>query len=385
LITQRINYAVFTSLACVGLILASCRSTEQGKNVEPKKLQTQKPAAVQAGIEKWNPPTPAPDDFDWIRHKSGEWLKGDIDLLRYGTLQFDSDKMGEREFDFEDIIELRSPRMNTCLFEGDIDMVGTLLMRDGYVKVGGEEGRCFERAKLQTILPGEPKESSFWKGELTLGVSTRSGNTDLTTINGSIDIERRTLATLIGLDYAGNYGKLEGEENINNHRLLGQYQVFLTDRLYLSPVVLEAYKDEFQNIDYRMTPAAGVGYFIFDQGDLKWNVDALGGFQYTRFDSVTAGEDRSDTTSAVIALSKFETDLTKDVDLELEYSITYPLTSDISPNHHANAGISIELNDTLNLDLAFTWDRVGNPERDSGGELPEKDDYRLTVGLGVEF
>ena len=47
--------------------------------------------------------------------------------------------------------------------------------------------------------------------------------------------------------------------------------------------------------------------------------------------------------------------------------------------------ISVELNKFLDLDVTFQWERVGDPEPDTDGEIPEKDDFRITVGLGIEF
>ena len=44
-----------------------------------------------------------------------------------------------------------------------------------------------------------------------------------------------------------------------------------------------------------------------------------------------------------------------------------------------------ELTSILDLDVSFIWDRVGKPQRDNDGDTPEKDDFRLVVGLGVDF
>jgi hypothetical protein len=375
----------FATLTCALLILASCQSTQQAVEVEAKHPQTQEPPTRTAKSEHWNPPLPAPDDYDWIRHKNGEWLKGDIDLYRNGTIYFESDKMGDVDFDIEDIAEIRSPRLNSCLFEGDISAVGTLLIRDGVVLVGGLIEQRFDLAKLVTIVPGEQKESDYWSGSIGLSVSTRSGNTDSTDVEGNLSIERRTLSTLVGLEYTGNYGELEGEENTNNHLLLVAYQVFLSRRLFVVPLAVEGYRDPFQNIETRWTPSAGAGYYIFDRGDLEWKVAELYGHQFTTYESVSPEGDRRDETSALIAISNFKAELTSDVDLECDYSIQQLLEAGRSPNHHAYIGLSVELNDTLDLSVGFTWDRVGDPERDSDGNLPKNNDYSLSVGLEIDF
>lgn len=47
--------------------------------------------------------------------------------------------------------------------------------------------------------------------------------------------------------------------------------------------------------------------------------------------------------------------------------------------------LSVDLVGDLDLDIAFVWDRVNRPAADSGGDVPEKDDYRTTIGLGWSF
>lgn len=52
---------------------------------------------------------------------------------------------------------------------------------------------------------------------------------------------------------------------------------------------------------------------------------------------------------------------------------------------HAELVFSVELTDLLDLDVAFTWDRREKPARDANGDRPEKNDLRLSVGVGVDF
>jgi len=39
----------------------------------------------------------------------------------------------------------------------------------------------------------------------------------------------------------------------------------------------------------------------------------------------------------------------------------------------------------LAVDFLFVWDRVQEPRAESSGVVPEKVDYRLTVGVGFDF
>ena len=61
----------------------------------------------------WQPKAPdgLPTDFDWIRLKSDEWLKGKLVSMYDGKLEFDSDELGVHTFDFADIKEIRTSRV----------------------------------------------------------------------------------------------------------------------------------------------------------------------------------------------------------------------------------------------------------------------------------
>ena len=39
----------------------------------------------------------------------------------------------------------------------------------------------------------------------------------------------------------------------------------------------------------------------------------------------------------------------------------------------------------IDLDISFIWDHINSPEQESDGTLPERDDYQLLIGFGVEF
>lgn len=394
------------ALVFIMMILTSSASMGQEETVETNNKEKEEPKASIEGTEekeepkdsteekeKWEPPPPDPDDFDWIRLTNGEWLKGDITVLRRDSLEFDSDEMDNQKFDWEDIAEVRSPRINSYLFdplvEGgeDVEVIGTLLVRGDYVLIRDMEGaeHRFPRARLRTIIPGEPKELNYWSGNVGFGFTSRSGNTDQTEYTGSVNILRRTLDSRFSFDYVGSYGKLEGEQNVNNHRIYTKFDYFMTQRFYWTILGVEAYRDPFQNIDHRLTPATGAGYFIFDEGDLEWEAGGLFGWQYTKYDSVATGEDDSDSTGAVIAYSNYEMEVTSDVDFNLDYRVAF-ISSDLGEaNHHAETGLSVDLGSNLDLNVMFVWDRVGDPQRDSSGELPEKNDYRFTVGLELEF
>jgi hypothetical protein len=339
------------------------------------------PAATPA---TYKPPQPNPKDFDWVRLTSGEWLKGDITLMRDDKFEFDSDELGDLKLDWKDIAELHSPRRNTYLFEGRTQVTGTLLLRDGIVVVGGETEQRFKREKLLAIIPGEATEFNFWSGKLSAGFTRRSGNTDQTDVTGHTFARRETLLTRLHLEYRGNFGTLDGDENVNNHRFTNAYDLLVTRRFFVRPFASEIFRDPFQNIAVRFTPGAGVGYYLFKRSDFKWEVTFLAGWQYTRFDSVESGS-KDEANAAVIFGTKVEKDLTSKIDATLDYRLQSAVPDVANNNHHLEAIVSMDVIGDLDFDLTFVWDRVGDPEPDSSGDLPKKNDFRFFVGLGLTF
>jgi len=335
----------------------------------------------------WRPPEPNPKKFDWIRIKSDEWLKGEITGLRDDSFEFDSDELDDLKFDWDDVKEVRSPRINTLVFENRITATGTLLIRDDVVLVREADGteRRFNRKDLLTIIPGEPTELNFWSGKFSLGVTFRGGNTRQADYSANMNLRRRSLYTRFDLTYLGAVGSFEGEETVNNHRLDGRYDVFLNRTFFLTPLAVSAYRDTFQNIAVRVTPSAGVGLHLIKHKGLEWDASVGGGYRYERYESVEPGESDDNGTGAALVGTKLEYDLTKKIELKLLYSAQIGIPDTLDTNQHAEAGLEIDVTGSLDLDLLFVWDRVGKPQAEDNGVVPKNDDFRLTIGFGFDF
>jgi hypothetical protein len=337
--------------------------------------------------EQWQPPAPDPTDFDWIKLTSGEWLKGDIEGLRSDSLEFDSDELDTFTFDWEDIVEVRSPRQNTFVLDDLETLVGTVLIRDDLVIVGTAEGeRRFPREDLLSIIPGaETEELGYWSGGVSIGATAQAGNTDLVTTNVQINLQRNTALSRIGIDYISNFGELNGDTNVDNSRFTGKWDLFLDEDWFITPAVLDMYRDPFQNIAFQATPGVGVGYTPFRQAGTRWDVTLIGGWRYTEFDSVGAGEASDDSTATLAPTTRLEWDVTPKIELTFRYGISLGLSDLDNTNHHLITTLSLDVWGDIDLDLTFQWDRIGDPQRDAAGDVPDNDDFRMSVGLGWDF
>lgn len=352
------------------------------------------------GEERWAPLLPKKMKKDWVRLVSGEWLRGDLELLRDDTLEFESDELDDQKLDWDDVLELYSPHLNTWVFEGPPDgssrrfvragdqfeRIGTGVVKDGKVRliVDGVE-QVHPRSDLLAIIPGAPREFNYWSFLAGLSLGAQSGNTDQVDIGLNATIRREGPSTRTVVEYRGAIGTLDDEQNTNNHRASGKFDWFLSRRFYLTPIFLEAFHDRFQNIQLRLTPGSGVGYKVMDSKRIDWDFEAGLAGQYLRYDTVSAGRDRSNWNGVARFGTRIETEITSRIDFDVDYIFDLAFPDTGSSSHHSTSVLSVELTKIFDLDVTFVFDRTEDPEADSDGDVPEKNDLRLTVGFSIDY
>jgi len=352
-------------------------------------------APVVDGAIEPSEPTPKPDvtaivvtsdGSDWLRLKSGEWLRGEITVLDRESLQFDSAELDDLEIDWKDVAEVRTAREFTLLLEGREELVGTVQVLDDRVVV--EQGgrlRDLDRADLVRMVPGEPKESNFWSGKIAIGGTVRRGNTDQLDATGSVTLLRRTARSRLPIDWYSAYAKLEGVNVTDNERLRARYDWFLNSRLFVTPLGFELFRDDFQNIELRASPYTGLGYTVVDRGRIEWDVSTAVGYRMTRYASVEAGADSQDESATGIVGTTVSWEPTSTVDVDLVYSAEVGLGDFEDSNQLTSLNVSVDLWWDFDLDVRLQWNRIGEPAPDADGVAPEKDDLQLTVGVSWSF
>ena len=138
---------------------------------------------------------------------------------------------------------------------------GTATMHGDRVSVNVEgELHTFDRRELLAIVQSNDRELNLWSARGALGLAYRSGNTDQSDTTGRIRLGREARTTRLGFEYSGAYGSIDSAKNTNDHRGRSTLDYFLSRDLFLTPLGVEVFSDEIQNIPYRLTPAAGHGH-----------------------------------------------------------------------------------------------------------------------------
>ena len=330
----------------------------------------------------WVPPA---DSFDWIQLKSGEWLKGQLKAVQERQLEFDSEELKNLIFDWKDIRQVRSPRTVDALFVDGMKISGPVAVTPEQVAVGGTAPRVLPRDQLQSLTPGGSKERNYWSGKASLGLTLRQGNTKSVDYNAQAHLQRRTPETRLSLDYIGNVSSMNGDENANNHRVNSEFDLWLSRRFYLVVPSVEYYKDPFQNLAHRVTAGGGVGYDLIDRPTLEWNITTGPAYQYAWFESAEPGEPIQKGTAALTFGSRFKWDITHRIKWLLEYRGQFTSREVGETTYHGVSTLSLELTKRFDLDVSFIWDRITQPKIGADLIQPKPDDFRLVVGLGVDF
>ena len=376
----------FFTVKAVSVILLFSLAMASNPAVVAEDAQTAAPATEEKKVA-WTPPPPPPDEFDWIQLNSGEWLKGEFKVLYDDSVEFDSDELGLLDIDWGDIKQVRGHAEHSLHFEGqDGDVVGNFQMTgDKVLVVSGEESREFKRADVVSVVHGKPKESNYWSAKFSLGLNISEGNSARRDTNLMLNVKRRTSDSRFITDYLGYYSESEGNKTDDNHRLGSTYDIFRTRRFFWRPLLAEFFRDPFQNIDYQLTVGAGAGYQLIDTSKTEWSIAAGPAFKYTKFETVEQGESGSESTPALWAGTDYDRELTSKMDLILGYSTVIGNQDSGGYTHHAIATLETELLSWLDFDTSFIWDYTQNPTRNSDGSLPEKNDYRFVIGLGLDY
>jgi hypothetical protein len=236
-----------------------------------------------------------------------------------------------------------------------------------------------------SIAPSGKREWNNWLAKLTLGVDVVTGNTRQVDYNAHLSLSRLTPSSRLIFDYLGNYGALNGVESANNQRLKNTFDYFLSRRLYVRVPYLEYYKDPLQNLSYRVTLGAGAGYDLIANNRTTWTINLGPAYQLNQYGSVEAGGSATQQTVAAVVGSQFDIELTKRIDLHLEYNGQLTGQEAGGFTHHSVATFSFTITRRLDLDISAVWDRISDPKTDASGNTPLKDDFRLTLGLGIKL
>ncbi len=335
--------------------------------------------------QAWEPPPPMPDDYDWVQLTSGEWLKGEFVGMYWESLEFDSKKLNLLIIDWEDVREVRSGGTMQIGFGRRLMIAGRIHIDQETIRILGQETQEFPRSQIVSIAPGEPREINYWNFKASLGANLREGNTEQIETTADVNLSRRTSMSRINLSYLATFNVTDGLKAADNQRASTVWSYYASHRVFFTPLYGEWFRDPFQNVSDRWSVGTGVGYEIMDTPRIEWEVVVGPGYQSTLFEDVAEGDPTSADTPSFVVATTFENELSKRLDFLFDYRAFFVNQASGTYTHHLITGFELDITSVLDFDITLIWDRIRDPQPDSEGNIPEQDDFRLVVALGLDL
>lgn len=226
---------------------------------------------------------------DQIVLENGDRLTGTVVSSESGILTFSTDYSDPVKIQASKIREvITDTPVEVHLSEGEVLKGSLKTVEEGKVAVESSTDRettVVQWANVQSINPPDTKK---WTGNISLGGSQQSGNTDRLSASVGAEAMRKTEIDRFGMRFLFNYAKEDGElSNRNTYGAL-KYDYFFTEKIY-GYTGVELLADKFKDIKLRTVVGPGVGYQFWDYPDKSLGVEA--GISYFSEDHIEAADD----------------------------------------------------------------------------------------------
>ncbi len=327
------------------------------------------------------------DEKDWVRLASGEWLRGNIERMRDGAMEFNSDEIKLITYDWKKVKELHSPRANTYNFTDGTDLVGAGDDQRGVR--GGADGRWMvtrPRSELSAIIEHVRRERNYWSTILRLGLTANAGNTENLTLNAFWQLVREDTFTRAAITYDGTFGTATRAEVANRHLAGGDVDIFVHPIIYVKALTGQLLYDKFQNIRLRAAPATGVGFHLITTYIVNWDLEfAPAGYQYLSLLDPAPGVENPQNDGYMMFRMFADLDFTDDIQLLLEWRTNVVYTTIGNTNHVGNLDFTVRVTTLLHTNISFLYLRTEQPFPRSDGTVPKKNDYQIVFGISLRI
>ncbi|WP_051184647.1 DUF481 domain-containing protein [Desulfatiglans anilini] len=313
---------------------------------------------------------------DQVRLKNGDQLSGRLISMEKGVLQLETSYAGTIQIDAKEIVCLTAEEKVTVLLQDDQVLIGKLTCPENEtVEVEGEQVTTTQPMAITSLKAINPSPKIKSRGDITLGASRSTGNTDTLESNAAARFETRADRQRFTIAGKYNYGETDGVEDKRNALGTMKYDYFMTEKIYLyANTLLE--NDRFQDLKLRSTLGTGVGYQIFDTEKMALFVEA--GPSYINKDFYEAEDESGAAGRWAVG---FDWDILPNRVKFFHRHEGYIYDADGGAYYiRSEQGFRLPLLDRFfaNFEVDYTYDSAPAPDR-------ERSDTTYIFGLGYEF
>ena len=225
------------------------------------------------------------------------------------------------------------------------------------------------------VLPVAHAED-IWKRELSVGFTQSTGNTQNSQLTGLMEADKKTRGDQITLKASTLYSSQNKKMDGQKHNASVRYALSFFENQWYAFYKFSGEHDRFSNIDYRMLPTAGIGYWFSDTEDWKAMAEVGFGVEHVNYTDTT--KERTDTVfvpRAFFEKTVFEkAKLSQDIAAypNLEESDDFRIVTEIR--------FTNPLSDNMSLRFSFIDEFNSNPTGES-----KKNDTRTVLSLVYSF
>ncbi len=246
------------------------------------------------------------------------------------------------------------------------DSIGTVLIKkDSIERIGNKEKEIL----VQT-------EEKLWQREVSLGYNQSSGNTQNNQFSFKLSANRKTDHDEFTIKADTFYSSSNEKMDAQKWYGMSRYAFSFGSNKWYNFYKIEVDHDRFANINYRAIPVVGVGYWFFDEPDLKAMVDIGLGLEYANFRGAAKDNSEIILTPRVFLEKKLFGNLRVSQDV-----IVYPYLEEINEYRlRSETSLINPITDKLSLKLSLIVDYNSNPSIGT-----RKNDTRLISALTHSF
>jgi putative salt-induced outer membrane protein YdiY len=308
---------------------------------------------------------------------NGNVLTGTIEKVEGGKLTLKTDYSQPIEIEVAKIKKITTDKpIDLYLTSGEALKGKVTTVEDGKIAVEPAPGQPATTVELSKVagMVTPPKVPPKWKGNIVVGATQQTGNTDR--IGASVGAEAiwKGEADRFTGRFLWNYAEDDGDLTARNTYGLLKVDHFFTKKFY-GYLALEGYNDKFKNWRLRYVVGPGVGYQFWDDEVKSFLLE--GGLAYS-YEDLYEGQNQ-DYISARLA-ADFRYRFGKYLTFGDQFVIYPSLKHSGEYNLRNEAYILSPIGARWNLKLSNIWERNSDP---SPGI--DKDDIQWILALQYVF
>ncbi|MFH1384108.1 MAG: DUF481 domain-containing protein [Candidatus Omnitrophota bacterium] len=251
----------------------------------------------------------------------------------------------------------------------ETELLGTIIIdKKNIEKIQSEKKPALEREQSETGIE--------WTRKFEAGYNVTSGNTKADSFSLSTFINRKTFAN--ETTFKADIFQSSSQDTMDAQRwsTMARYAYSFWKRKWYHLYKLEVDHDKFANVDYRIIPVTGIGYWFSDALPLKAMVECSTGLEHTEYNNDT--EDSDD--AILLPRAYIEWQFLGKLSLSEEVFTYVPIDDFGDYRLTSISTFSCPIMDNLSFNIHFVNEYDASPAAGA-----KKHDKRLTSSIAYEF